>query len=177
MSGETNKSLDQLYNLKLQKLKEQKRLSDEMNDILSKDGGLNESVRLSVKNLHAAIAVSRKPGYFEFYQPPDDIKQTEDKKVLNNYARLIQRVHKELEQIDEEIQAATAQLHSSSQRELPRVSSLSEWFDMYGRPKLTEEKVEMMTKFDHNTKIYGGTHHYSSFKTSSTIMRKGRLTR
>ena len=48
-------------------------------------------------------------------------------------------------------------------------------FDIYGRPNLTEEKKDLMTKFEKNSKIYGGTKHkeYSSFKTTSTVMVPG----
>lgn len=60
-------SLDQLYELKFQKIKEQKALSDRMHDVLSKSGGLNESSKMALKNLQAAIAVSKRPGYFEYY--------------------------------------------------------------------------------------------------------------
>lgn len=60
-------SLDQLYAVKFQKIKEQKALSDRMSDLLSKSGGLNESSKMALKNLQAAITVSKRPGYFEYY--------------------------------------------------------------------------------------------------------------
>jgi hypothetical protein len=55
-------------------LKEQKLLSDQMNELLTKNGGLNEGSKLVVKNLNAAIAVSKRPGYFHYYSPPDELK-------------------------------------------------------------------------------------------------------
>lgn len=173
-------NLDQLYASKLRKLKEQKGYSDQMNDILSKNGGLNDSSKSTLKNLQAAIAVSKKPGYFEYYAAPDDIKRTEEKKVLNYLARKVQSLHKELEQINEEIAHAEAQKRAQQLAALENnrsINSLSQWFDTYGRPTLTEEKKDRMTSFSTNSKIYGGTQHYKSFKTVSTVMTKGRLTR
>jgi hypothetical protein len=57
-----NTALDKLYDMKLQKVKEQKDLADKMNDILTKHGGLNESSKLTRKSLQAAIAVAKQPG-------------------------------------------------------------------------------------------------------------------
>ena len=83
-----------------------------------------------------------------------------------------------MEQINEEIAQLEIQLKPKIP-EPPPVSSLSQWFDIYGRPTLTEEKKDLMTKFEKNSKIYGGTKHkdYPSFKTTSTVMVPGRITR
>ena len=51
--------LANLYEQKTRKLEEQKQASDEMNAILTRDGGLNENSRLAQKNLVAAISVSK----------------------------------------------------------------------------------------------------------------------
>ena len=169
-------NLDQLYATKLRKLKEQKSFSDQMNDLLSKTGGLNDSSKVAVKNLHAAIAVSKKPGYFEYYVASDDVKRTEEKKTLNSLARSVQKTHLELEQINEEIRQAESHLQKGPP-EPPSINSLSQWFDTYGRPNMTEEKKDRMTSFSTNTKIYGGTSHHPSFKSVSTVMTKGRITR
>lgn len=60
--GSGDAALDKLYELKLQKIKEQKDLSDRMNEILTKHGGLNENSKLTRKSLQAAIAVAKQPG-------------------------------------------------------------------------------------------------------------------
>lgn len=106
--------------------------------------------------------------------PPDEIKSTEDKKVLNALAKSISKVHHELEQINEEIEQAKLK-NQHKAPEPPSITSLNQWFDVYGKPHLTEEKRDLMTKFEKDSKIYGGTHHYKSFKTTSTIMVKGRI--
>lgn len=89
-------------------------------------------------------------------------------------AKNISKIHKELEQINEEINQTTSQMQPKP-IDVPQVNSLNQWFDIYGRPQLTEEKRDMMTKFEKDSKIYGGTTHYKSFKTTSTIMVKGRV--
>jgi hypothetical protein len=51
-----------LVDLKVAKVHEQKVLSQQMNEYLTKPGGLNEHAKLTRKNLQAAIAVSNQPG-------------------------------------------------------------------------------------------------------------------
>jgi len=46
--------------------------------------------RYTCKNLQAAIAVSKMPGYFEYYHTPEELKKIEEKKVLNTLAKNIQ---------------------------------------------------------------------------------------
>ena len=69
----SSSSMDQLLSMKFQKIKEQKLLSDRMHDLLSKPGGLNESTKMSMKSLQAAIAVAKQPGYFEYYGKLKDV--------------------------------------------------------------------------------------------------------
>lgn len=54
---------------KLQKLEEQKDQSDRLNAILNKEGGLIQSQAQTCKNLEAAVAVSKRPGFFEHPRP------------------------------------------------------------------------------------------------------------
>ncbi len=169
-------ALQQLYNLKLAKMSEQQALSKQMNEMLCKPGGLNENTKISIKNLQAAIAVSKTPGYFEYHHTPEELQQIEERKNLNALARSVQKVHKELEQINEDIAQTTAALKPKVP-EPPMVNSLAQWFDIYGKPNLTDEKKDLMTSFQSASKVYGGTEHYKSFKTASTVMVKGRITR
>ena len=86
-------------------------------------------------------------------------------------------------------------------QEVP-LSSLSQWFEVYGKkePKMIvsspspcvltlpfspgkpkEDGVmllkDMLSTFQPNHKIYGGTNHHKSFKTQSANMKSGHLTR
>mmetsp|Transcript_23021 Transcript_23021/g.23666 ORF Transcript_23021/g.23666 Transcript_23021/m.23666 type:complete len:178 (+) Transcript_23021:39-572(+) len=174
----TNDNLNLLYSQKLNKLQEQKILSDRMNDILTKNGGLNDSSKIIRKNLAAAIAVSKQPGYFEYYQPPSEIKDIEDTKVLNSLVRSLNKVHRELEQINNEI--SHHHEHSSLNEQPktePNVGSLSQWFETYGRPENTACLEERMTYFQSSPKIYGGTNHHRAFKSQASTMKKGRITK
>jgi hypothetical protein len=187
-------SLKALYDQKLQKLAEQKQYSTTMNDLLVKH--MNPSSKEQKRNLTAAIATSKQPGYFEYYVPSDEVKQAEQQKVLNQMARKIAKVHNELEQIQNEINAATvtAKCNAAEDQRLSSVnewfaknggrvrddappSSLSSWMDKYGKPSMTGNQPDLLSKFEPNPKIYGGTAHHRSFKSSALTLKSGRLTR
>lgn len=168
-------SIDHLYNQKLQKLKEQKNLSDQMNELLTKSGGFNDSQRMTIKSINAAIAVAKQPGYFEYYETPHTIKTAEQNNVLNNIVKNIEKVSRELDDINNEITQHNNK--TKNDNVVPTVASLDQWFQIYGKPKMSEDQKELLTTFGPNSKIYGGTKQYKSFKTSANIMKKGRLTR
>tara|TARA_A100001015_G_C14470831_1_gene511678 strand:- start:58 stop:468 length:411 start_codon:yes stop_codon:yes gene_type:complete len=133
MSDKASLLLDDLYKQKMVKLQEQKALSDKMNGILEK---LNASSVESKRNLVAAIAVSQQSGYHEYYETPRELKELEDQKVLNSLARGVQKVHKELEALNSEIVSSEASKRKAQQAsEEMQLSSLSQWFEVYGRPK------------------------------------------
>jgi hypothetical protein len=44
------------------------RVTDELNDILTRENGLNDSSRKLMKNLEVAIVVSKRPGFIDYYQ-------------------------------------------------------------------------------------------------------------
>jgi len=175
LTSKNNFKLEELYKQKLVKLAEQKALSDQMNEILCKKGGFNETSNLKKRNLLAAIAVSNQSGYFDYYETPKDVKAVEDQKILNTIARAIQKVHKELVQLNEEITQNTSSIPKLVISDVP-LTSLNQWFEVYGKPKNSEIK-DMLTTFQPNRKIYGGTNHHKSFKTQSSSMKSGHLTR
>lgn len=168
-------ALDQLYAARLQKLEEQKALSNRMNQLLTQPKGMNDSMKLTLKNLQAAIAVSKQPGYFEYYETPDNIKQVEQNKVLNSLARAIQKLHAELTQINEEIHTIEMKRSENKSMEMP-MNSLKQWFDTYGRPKEVGNK-EQITQFVPLPRVYGGTGHHRAFKSQAATMKVGRITR
>lgn len=171
-SKERDSALAGLYAQKLQKLEEQKVLSDQMNQKLKK---LEEGSRLSRKNLQAAIAVAQQPGYFTYYAPTDEVRELEQSKFINGLARKISKVNAELDALNEEIDA-------SKKRGKPRepeinLTSLHSWFETYGKPQHKDENGALLTDFVASARVYGGTSHHKSFKSVATIMRKGTLTR
>ncbi len=180
-SGQDNDSLNtlmSLYEIKIQKLNEQKELSKRMNDILTRHGGLNENSMIIRKNLSAAIAVSKQPGYFEYYQPTHEIKEIEENKLLNSLVKSLNKVHNELDQIQHEISSHNERsLMNQSLKMEPNISNLSQWFETYGRPENTVLLEERMTSFQNSPKIYGGTNHHRAFKSQASTMKKGRVTK
>lgn len=179
-SSSSSDVLTGLYKVKEGKIAEQKEYSDRMRDILAK---MNQSSNLTKKNLQAAIAVSKKAGYFEYYAPPDEVKQAEEQKTLNSFAAKIAKTHKELEAINAEIEQA-----KSKEKKQPmdiQINDLAQWMSTYKEitpydetEKRTSQPLpELLTKFSTGKKIYGGTKHHRSFKTMATTMVKGTLTR
>ena len=83
---------DALMSQKIQKLQEQKILSDQMHTLLNKSGGLLEGNKLARKSLQAAIAVSKQPGYFHYYTPTNEVLEIENNKILNALARKISSI-------------------------------------------------------------------------------------
>lgn len=175
--SQTSSRLNQLYEQKFAKLKEQKDISKKMKDILGSPTGLIDSSFKTRKSIKAAIAVAKQPGYFEYYKPPSEVEQHEGDKTLNKLARHVQKIHRELEEINSEIES----IEHSNRAVLPQVSgapsTLSQWFDTYGKPKGIETQEDMLTSFHQSPKIYGGTSHHRAFKSQSSNMKKGRLTR
>ena len=108
-------------------------------------------------------------------------------KVLNKLAHGIAAKHKELEQINNEISLASSPTKHSTQGLQMPISNISQWMDTYrdlpyeldkDRKKTDHEGDQMglLTSFAPSSKIYGGTAHHRSFKSSSLVMKKGRIT-
>lgn len=173
LKGKMDPKLESLYKIKEQKLREQKQLSDEASGILNK---LNNSSSESRKNLTACVAVSRQAGNLHYYEAPDEVKSLENEKVINKLAAKLRSKHKELEELEKEIIRSTPKCIDLSNVQSPPITSISQWFDLYGRAHHQAEK-DMLTTFSPAPKIYGGTAHHRSFKTQSSVMRKGHLTR
>lgn len=168
--------LQQLYETKFVKLKEQKEVSDKMHEI---SGILQESTQKSRKNLKAAIAVSKQPGYFEYYAAPTNVEEIERDKTLTKLARVVQRLNRELDEISAEIASIEAAQREARAKEtmMPGPSSLAQWFDVYGRAKTLEADQSMRTTFQASPKVYGGTSHHRAFKSLASSMKKGKATK
>ncbi|CAM9721239.1 unnamed protein product [Heterosigma akashiwo] len=162
----------------MRRLKEQKDLAKELNDILTREGGLNDCSLQTRKSLEAAIALSQRPGNLNYFELPPEIKRIYDQGDLNLLTNKIRQKQREIDQIDAEIEneekVQKSSLYSSS-RPANAVNSLSQWFATYGEPK--PPPGGQFTTFDADPKVYGGTAHHQAFKTLAKTMRKGRCTR
>ncbi len=177
-------NLEQLTAAKLAKLVEQKALSDKMSAMLH--DRMIPSQTQNNKNLSAAISVSKKPGFFEYYQAPDDVKEFERDKALNKLVRQLGKLHSEIVSISEEIDLAMQDrkknIDASRTKALDasggNMSTLSQWLESHGAPTSTMEvSRDQYTTFKPASKIYGGTAHHRSFKSSASSMTQGRMTR
>mmetsp|Transcript_25386 Transcript_25386/g.33145 ORF Transcript_25386/g.33145 Transcript_25386/m.33145 type:complete len:196 (-) Transcript_25386:266-853(-) len=164
-----------LYAAKLRKMREQKDLSNEMNAILTREGGLNDCSQQTCKNLEVAIAVSQRPGHVKYYQPPPEIQRIYDQGDLKLLTNKIKQKQREIDQVKAEIQQEEKMQREQNLGRSGNVDSLSQWFAVYGQPK--PPCNGQMTTFDADPKVYGGTTHHQAFKTLSKTMRKGRVLR
>ena len=135
--------------------------------------GLNENSRLKMKNLAAGIVASKRPGYFKYHQDNDRVKQIESQGSLSSLAAEISRLGDDLTKIDAEIDEIQQRLKKKS--EPPKMDSLAQWVAHYG--KVEDPNPDRVTTFKKSTKIYGGTKHYPSFKSSATTMKPGLCTK
>jgi hypothetical protein len=156
-----------LLNLKLARLAEQKILAEQMRDTC-KD--LSESNRKVRKNLEVGISISKRPGYFHYYEPETRIKEAESNHTLEKILGAIKKIEGEIETIDNELSA-----QASSRTPSPAyVATLNEWFAVFGHPGT--EHCDKLTSFVASPKIYGGTNHHRAFKSQSLVMKKGTVT-
>ena len=164
--------LNRLYEQKIKKLAEQREFSNKMNAIVRE---LSNNSHIVKKNLEVAISVSKRPGYFHYYEPDPKIRELEQSKVLENLVAAIQRVGRDIEQLDREIAQIRANERNSGEA-ANEVRSLGEWFSVYGRPSVDPEASDRISTFVSSQKVYGGTGHHKAFRSQSTVMKRGRCT-
>lgn len=169
--------MDSLTKTKLDKLDEQSVFSNQLHEILTKEGGLVQTSDRVCKNLVAAVAVSQRPGFFEYYQTPPEVQRVYDCGECRSIVRKISRTQQEIDHIDRELaERAHAASSTSANVGSPEhaVCNLDQWFSSYGRPK--EPPAGFVTSFQKVSKIYGATAHHRAFKSQAMTMKKGRLT-
>ncbi|EQC27178.1 hypothetical protein SDRG_14981 [Saprolegnia diclina VS20] len=150
----------------------QKERADRFHELLTGPHGLNEASRKTCKNLEAAITASKKPGYFLYYEQPDVAKAIVKNGELRKLQSAILQLQQKIDQVDAEMEAQAAKTSAPAATE---VQTLKQWFSTYGSPKPVTSGV--LTSFAADPKVYGGTEHYSAFKSQSLTMKKGRLTK
>uniref|UniRef100_A0A7S2FSZ0 Uncharacterized protein n=1 Tax=Florenciella parvula TaxID=236787 RepID=A0A7S2FSZ0_9STRA len=172
--------MDQEMNVraKMAKLKEQKRVADEINELLTRPGedGLNESSRKTMKNLEVAVVVSKRPGFFEYYKPAPEVEAIQKNGEIQHLVKKLNRLGGEIAQLDAESQNIEAMRKPLKMSSGPELTSLAQWNARYGT---VEKPVPsgFYSGFNDAPKIYGGTEHHRAFKTQSRTMKRGRLIR
>jgi len=174
MNREHIKSLHQRRALKV---KEQRGIALRMNHSLttSKDG-YNEVSRKTRKNLEAAVVASKKPGFFNYYEPPAHIKSGVKNGEMKQLVAQVQKNQKEIDQLDLELQMAENKrlAMESNKNSSQVVSTMSQWFKTYGAPK-PEPSAGYTTRFVASSKVYRGYGDKKAFRTQSSTMKPGRL--
>lgn len=149
-------------------------------------GGFNDASRKTCKNLQVAITTSKQPGYFTYYEQPDHLAAVVRSGEIERLRGQLAQLQKQIDQLSDKIEA----LHSGAERESAgagagggggsaSVHSLKQWFTAYGSPskQAAGATAELYTSFTPDKKVYGGTTHYSAFRSQASTMKKGRLTR
>ena len=148
-----------LLHKKLRTLEQQRAQSDDLNALLTREGGLNESQYMTCKNLKAAVAVSKQPGFFEYHKHSAEVQRAYDRKTCNQMVKKIARTQQDLDAIEEDIRAREAARLKSLELRDPTLTSFDQWFQQFGRPQNMPQRF--YSTFDDNKKIYGGTHHHA----------------
>ncbi|KAG9403643.1 hypothetical protein AC1031_006293 [Aphanomyces cochlioides] len=162
--------MEELQKKKEELLLAQRDKADKFHAILSGPGGLNETSRKT------SISASKKPGYFSYFDQPEVVKAIIKNGELRKLQTAILQLQQKIEQVDVEIANYTKAANvPGAAGTTSDIQTFKQWFTTYGTPKPVTSGV--LTSFSANPKVYGGTEHYSAFKTQSTTMKKGRLTK
>ena len=171
-TGIDRKRWNELIALKQQKMKEQQSVVKELQNCLSAEDGLIESSRRVIKNLDAAIVASRQPGYFQYYEKTDKVKDMEATGKVESLQMRLKQIQREIDQATHEMDEMEARRRNATEQKSRTFSSLEQWFATYGRPKnATPGKV---SSFKASNKIYGATRHHPAFKSVARSMTVGR---
>jgi hypothetical protein len=147
--------------------------------------GFNEASRKTCKNLEAVITMSKRPGYFAYYKQPDHLQALVRSGEVARLQEQVVQLQKQIDQLTEKIDSANAasggavspthgQLNDA--KSSASVHNLTQWFATYGSPKQGVNS-DQYTNFTPNKKVYGGTSHYAAFRSQSSTMKKGHLTK
>lgn len=120
--------------------------------------------------------VARRPGYHNYFQPPEDIQAIIRNQELRKLSTKVERLQGELDSLDNELHRASKPAAPvSAVSEGPAPSSLRQWLAQYGEPSNVPDG--WISTFEKKPKIYGGTNHHQAFRSQSTVMRQGKLIR
>ncbi|KAF1318981.1 hypothetical protein FI667_g13456, partial [Globisporangium splendens] len=144
-------------------------------------GGFNEASRKTCKNLEAAITMSKRPGYLAYYEQPDHLQALVRSGEVARLQEQVVQLQKQIDQLTEKIDSANVAISITngqldSAKPSASVHNLTQWFATCGSPKQGADSNQY-TNFTPNKKVYGGTSHYAVFRSQSSTMKNGRLTK
>ncbi|EGZ28544.1 hypothetical protein PHYSODRAFT_322207 [Phytophthora sojae] len=130
------------------------------------------AILLASKN--EAYTASKRPGYFAYYEQPENVKNVLRTGEMQRLQEQIVHLQKQIDQLTEKIEKS-AEGYEVGHTGIT-ITSLKHWLATYGTPK-PQSTSDLFTVFTPDKKVYGGTAHYSAFRTQASTMKKGRLTK
>ena len=98
-------SKDDLLKRKQDLLRKQKRVCEEMNELLTRDEtGLNEVSRMTKRSLEVAIVLSKRPGAIDYYEQPEETQTIVRNNDLKNLSKRVDRIQGEIDSVDAELE-------------------------------------------------------------------------
>lgn len=134
------------------------------------------------------MTASKQPGYFAYYEQPDQLTAVVRSGEIERLQEQLVQLQRQIDQLSDKIEELQRSSSSESQSSSsgssatsnssssPHVHSLSQWFATYGAPT-SAGASEQYTSFTPDKKVYGGTTHYSAFRSQASTMKKGRMTK
>jgi hypothetical protein len=169
-------SKDDLLKRKQDLLRKQKRVCEEMNELLTRDEtGLNEVSRMTKRSLEVAIVLSKRPGAIDYYEQPEETQTIVRNNDLKNLSKRVDRIQGEIDSVDAELEQIEAMRKKPTLGAGTEMTSIRQWMARHGDPKPAPNGF--YSEFQNDRKIYGGTNHHKAFKTQSTTMKRGMMTR
>lgn len=176
--------MDVLLEKKRALLAEQAEVAREFNHWLTakgdnpRDDGAVENSRKTMKNLEAAIAQARNPGYFQYHRKSKRVRRMEKGNELAKLASRISRLEDQLRAVSAQIEALNEERRKAILAfKPPPVSGLQDWFRQFGEPsEEMKSRKGLASEFVPNQKVYGGTPHHRAFRSVAVTLKKGRAT-
>jgi hypothetical protein len=168
--------LDALTAEHQKKLAAQAAVLDKLHAMLADKEGLIENTKYTMKNLEAAIASSRRPGYFSYWQPNENVKHIESKKELSRLTIQVNSMQKEIDLAAAEVARVEGDIRLELALKDNPTRNLDTWFATYGRPT-RQPSMGMASEYRPNPKVYGGTKHHKSYRSLAVTLKPGNLTK
>jgi hypothetical protein len=125
------------------------------------------------KNLEAAIAQARIPGYWKTHVPSAEVAKLEKAGLTADVAALA-KVQEDIDRVSAEMRRAAERPARSDADTAARVTTLKDWFRVNGKASSGYGGPGYASELDPPTRVYGGTKHYPGFRSVAQRLRPGR---
>lgn len=177
--------------VKQDRLREQKKIADELSELL---GELNDDTGKSLSTMHAAVALSQRPGKLNYYQSPQNISNYTKNDEVKRLVQKIKEIEHDIRKTEDSFhQAESSRVNIAKSREdITGVDSFEQWHSRHnswrdnsaicGRSTKTKMKEAgpgegYFTTFKQKPRHFGGTGVHQGFDSQALTMKRGRITR